>query len=496
MLWLYRLLFLPVLLLSAPFYLRRMRRRGGYGKNFRQRFGCTDPLPPPPPGTKRIWLQAVSVGEMLAIGPMLEALRRGGGVEVYLTTTTSTGYQMALERYRGLTVGIGYFPIDWWRFSARAWRAVKPDLVILTEGERWPEHIHQAARRGVPVVSVNARLSDRSFRRMQRARWAVRPLLGGITRVLAASGHDAERFAALGFPAAAITVTGNIKLDVAIPLLGAEAAGRLRRELGLRSGSQVLMGSSTWPGEEAALVQAWQRARAAGLDCALLLVPRHAERRSEIEAELRTSGLRYHFRSRGAAPAGVDVAVGDTTGEMRNFLQLADVVFVGKSLPPHLEGQTPVESAVLGRPILFGPGMGNFRVIARDLVAGGAALTVRDAAELADRAVALLRDPAQRGRLAAMAQAWHRTNAGAVERTCSDPGGDQPEIEDGLRPSEMGDRRWEFGFYKPRRTRMDAKGGEGPGNPKLQNRRWPRGGPKERKNGFGFFAILVLFVAK
>ncbi|MFI5358223.1 MAG: 3-deoxy-D-manno-octulosonic acid transferase, partial [Opitutales bacterium] len=343
MLWLYRLLFLPALLLSAPFYLRRMRRRGGYGQNFRQRFGCLDALPPAAPGTKRIWLQAVSVGEMLAIDPMLEALRRGGDTEIYLTTTTSTGYQMARDRYRDFTVGIGYFPIDWWPFSARAWRAVRPDLVILTEGERWPEHIHQAARRGVPVLSVNARLSDRSFRRMNRVRWSVRTLLGGITRVLAASAHEAERFAALGVPAERITVTGNIKLDVAIPPLTAEAGARLRRELGLPPGTPVLMGSSTWPGEEEALVQVLQQAREAGLACALLLVPRHAERRSEIEAGLRRSGLRWHFRSRGAAPAEVDVAVGDTTGEMRNFLQLAEVVFVGKSLPPHAEGQTPVE---------------------------------------------------------------------------------------------------------------------------------------------------------
>ncbi|MCB1103160.1 MAG: 3-deoxy-D-manno-octulosonic acid transferase [Opitutaceae bacterium] len=417
MLWLYRILYLPALVLGAPFYLWRMRKRGGYRENFGQRFGRVAALPPKPPGVKRIWLQAVSVGEMLAIGPLLAAWQRQGGVEVYLTTTTSTGYQLAKERYRDATIGIGYFPLDWAPFSARAWRAVQPDLALLTEGERWPEHIHQAVRRSVPIVCVNARMSDRSFRRMARFKAAVQPLLGGITRLLACSEHDAERFRALGFPAERITTTGSIKLDVTIPALSADEKAQLRHDLGLPDEGLIIMGASTWEGEEAAMVKALQTARAAGHTCSLLLVPRHAERRGAIELLLRGRGVSFHFRSRGSAKATVDVAVGDTTGEMRKFLQLADVVFVGKSLPPHTEGQTPVESAILGRPLLFGPGMGNFRLIARELTAGGAAQLVPDAAALIERVTALLGDPAQRDAMSAAGQTWHQANVGAVERT-------------------------------------------------------------------------------
>src|SRR5687767_4453298 len=116
MLWLYRILFVPALLVLAPVYLRRMRRRGGYRSHFGHRFGRHPHLPAKPPGVRRVWLQAVSVGEVLAIGPILEALRRDN-VQVYLTTTTSTGFRLANDRYRGLTIGIGYFPIDWWPFS-------------------------------------------------------------------------------------------------------------------------------------------------------------------------------------------------------------------------------------------------------------------------------------------------------------------------------------------------------------------------------------------
>jgi 3-deoxy-D-manno-octulosonic-acid transferase len=177
------------------------------------------------------------------------------------------------------------------------------------------------------------------------------------------------------------------------------------------------MGSSTWAGEEAALLAAFRQARSEGLECSLLLVPRHAERRTEIEALLKESGLSHHFRSRGAATTVVDIAVGDTTGEMRKFLQLADVVYVGKSLLPEGEGQTPVESAALGCAIIFGPGMANFRVIARELREQHAVVQVPDAATLAKEAVNLLRDPARRATLGAAAQSWHKANVGAVDRT-------------------------------------------------------------------------------
>jgi 3-deoxy-D-manno-octulosonic-acid transferase len=415
MLWFYRLFFAPVLLVLAPRYLWRMRRRGGYGENFGQRFGRHPRLPRNRVGVSRVWLQAVSVGEMLAIGPLLEKFRVDG-VEVYLTTTTSTGYRLANDRYRGLTIGIGYFPIDWWPFSARAWRRINPDLVIITEGERWPEHMRQAAKRNVAVICINARLSDRSYQRMKRFRSFARLMLDGLTRVLPSSPQDETRFRELGVPAEKITVTGNIKLDLSIPRLTATDLDKLRRELGIGTGL-VLLGSSTWPGEEQALLDALRAVQDVGFRCTLLIVPRHAERRIEIERLLSRGGLRFHFRSQGNSPTEVDVIVCDTTGELRRLTQLADLVFVGKSLPPHTEGQTPVEAAALEKPILFGPGMGNFRRIAEELLARGAARQVSDAKDLALQAMRLCRDKALCDSLATGAAVWHRENAGAVDRT-------------------------------------------------------------------------------
>ena len=415
MIWLYRFLFPPAMLLASPYYLMRMRRRGGYQAGFSQRFGATK-LPSKRAGVKRVWLQAVSVGEMLAIAPILEGLKADPAVEVYLTTTTSTGYALAQERYAGLVTGLGYFPIDWWLFSRRAWRCIAPDLVVLTEGERWPEHIRQAEARGVPVLAVNARLSDRSFRRMMKFRGLAVRLLRGITHVLAGSEMDARRFRELGFSSGKITTTGNIKLDVSIPLIGEAEKTALRRELGFGD-EPVLLGSSTWPGEEAALIDVFKALKAGGGAARLLLVPRHAERRAEVEALLKAGGLTYHFRSRGPAPEPVDVAVGDTTGELRRLTQLATVVFVGKSLPPHHEGQTPVEAAVLGKPVVFGPALSNFKVIARELRKTGAARSVADAEGLKVAVRELWADPTARECMAAAAQAWHRANQGAVGRT-------------------------------------------------------------------------------
>lgn len=418
MIWLYRFLFPPAMLLASPYYLLRMKRRGGYREHFGQRFGAVPPLPEKRAGVRRVWVQAVSVGEMLALAPLLESLKADPAVEVYLSTTTSTGYALARERYAALAAGIGYFPVDWWPFSRRAWRRIAPDLVILLEGERWPEHLHQAEARGVPVLAVNARLSDRSFRRMMKLRALAWPLFRGISRVLACSEHDAARFRDIGFPSDRVVPTGNIKLDVTIPALSDDERRTLRRELGFGD-EPVLLGSSTWPGEESVLLDIFKALRAQGGAVRLLLVPRHAERREEIEMLLKTSGLAYHFRSRGAAPAGVavDVAVGDTTGELRRLTQLAELVFVGKSLPPHHEGQTPVEAAALGKPVLFGPVMSNFRVIARDMRAAGAALAVPDAAGLHAAVLSLWADAPKRERMAIASQVWRRANQGAVGRT-------------------------------------------------------------------------------
>lgn len=421
MIWFYRLVFLPALILASPVFLRRMLKRGGYGADFGERFGRVKPLPPKRDGVRRIWMQAVSVGEILAVSPLLRALAVRGDNEVYLTTTTSTGYALAREKYAALTIAVGYFPLDFWPFNARAWRQITPDLVLLAEAEAWPEHVRRARRQGVPVLLLNARLSDRTFRRYSSFPSIARRLFGRMSVILPSSAEDARRFTALGVDASNLKPTGNLKFDVTIaPLVAGERAALLS-DLGFAGDSSILLGSSTWPGEEEALLAVLAAARAGGDDWRLLIVPRHAERRNEVAELMNGSPFRWHLRSAGPAPVdGVEVLVADTTGELQKLTQLADLVFVGKSLPPNNGGQTPIEAASLGKPLLFGPNMTNFRDAAASLVAIGAAEVVADAVSLELAARRLIADEGKRSRMAAAAALWHVENQGATARTVAE----------------------------------------------------------------------------
>lgn len=417
--WAYRILF-PLLLIPAlPYYFWRMLRRGGYGTDFAQRLGFFPKLDPRPPGKRRIWIQAVSVGETEAIGPLLRQLKAGGSTEIILTTTTSTGYRLARERYADVADRIGIFPTDLWPCSALAWRRIRPDAIILVEGEIWPEHLAQARARRVPAYLINGRISDKSFARHLRFRRLSSYVLGHFAKIAAGSEEDVRRFRELGFAA---TLTGNIKFDVAsdAPMTGAERA-QLRADLGFGTEARtvVLLGSSTWKGEETLLIRVVLELRAAGVDARLLLVPRHSERRAEVAAEASASGLAWHQRSTGGpiAPAGTVIHLADTTGELRRLTRAADISFCGKSLPPHEGGQTPVECAAAGVAMVYGPRMSNFRDICRGLEQAGAALKAKDGAELAALLRRIIVDETARGEMGRKGAAWHQGNRGATERT-------------------------------------------------------------------------------
>ncbi len=417
--WAYRIFF-PLLLIPAlPYYFWRMLRRGGYGSGFSQRLGFFPHLGPKQPGKRRFWIQAVSVGEIEAIGPLLRQLSATGTAEIILTTTTSTGYRVARDRYAEVADRIGLFPADLWPCSALAWRRIQPDAVILVEGELWPEHLAQARARGVPAFLINARLSDRSFARHLRLRRLSAYVLGHFRSIAAGSEGDVRRFRELGF---ATTLTGNIKFDVAADApMPAEERARLRADLGFGDDPRtvVLLGSSTWPGEEALLLRVVRELRAGGRDVRLLLVPRHSERRAEVAAEASASGLAWHQRSSGGpvAPAGTVVHLADTTGELRRLTRAADLAFCGKSLAPHEGGQTPIEAAAAGVAIVYGPRMSNFRDICRGLAQANAALKAPDGPALAALLSRLVDDDAVRGAMGRQGAAWHQGNRGATERT-------------------------------------------------------------------------------
>ncbi|MGA2053466.1 MAG: glycosyltransferase N-terminal domain-containing protein [Opitutales bacterium] len=408
-----------------------MWRRGGYRHDFHHRFGLIDRPPPKPPGVKRVWIQAVSVGEAQALAPLLAQLRRPPASEIVLTTTTSTAYHIIREKYARDVLKTGIFPIDFWPFSRSAWRRLDPDLAVLMEAELWPEHLVQARARGVPVALINARISDRSFRRYRDHPRVARWMFGHLRLILCATPSDLDRFVALGADPARTRLTGSLKSDVPVPLLltPAERAA-LREELGFAPASilqpsnpstpLVLLGSSTWPGEETFLLETLQAALAAGLDARLLLVPRHAERRREIIALLEKQPLPWHARSTAPrAPGPVMIYLADTTGELARLTQAADLAFIGKSLPPHDGGQTPIEAAALGVPLVYGPRMSNFKDICRGLEETGAAVRADDTPAARAALLTLLPDSARRAQMSAAGRAWHAASQGATARTAA-----------------------------------------------------------------------------
>ena len=423
MIWAYRILFLPVFILSIPYILWHAKRRGGYKKDFHHKFGNVPYREPSSSQSKRIWIQAVSVGEIRAIKPLIEALSAKPEVELVLTTTTSTGYKIAHETYENHVAGIYYFPLDFVPFTKKAWRRIRPDFCLLMEGELWPEHIHQAKRNKVPIALINARLSDSTYRLYQRLGGLTRSIFKSLDLILASSDSNATRFLDLGTRQENTKPVGNIKCDVpAPPPLGDGEAIALRKELGLPAASDknqtlILCGASTWKGEERSLITICEALQKNGIDLRLIITPRHVERRKDIEAELQNTSLKYHIRSRGSATEDVQIVIADTTGELTKFIQLSDLVFVGRSLPPHTGGQTPIEAGMLGKPTLFGPGMANFRDIARSLLNADIATQVEDEEALRITVEELCADPEKRQAKGRNAQAWLVANQGATQRT-------------------------------------------------------------------------------
>ncbi len=420
----YRLLFLPVFILLLPYYIRRNWKRGGFGTGLRQRLGFFEALPKKTKGSTRVWIQAVSVGELNAISPLIERLIQDPSTELILSATTLTAYQLLQERFGSKVTKVCLFPLDFWPSRARAWSTLQPDLMLLTEGDLWPEHLYQAKRRQVPVVLLNARLSDRSFRRYKALRWLAKPLWSQLSLVCASSQQDFERFSALGCPKETLRLCGNLKIGVKPKkvLSGAEKHA-LKASLGLAQSSLeptreplVLVGCSTWRGEEALLLEVLNEAHKRKIPASLLLIPRHPERRQELIHLLKNQSKTWHLRSSTLAPPScVDVYVADSIGELPLLVQVGDLAFIGKSMPPHKGGQSPLEAAALGLPIVYGPNMSNFRGLCRSLETAKAVMPISKPTDLLPTLLQLLQDPHQRKELSQALSLWYKNQEGVLE---------------------------------------------------------------------------------
>ena len=460
---LYNALFAVAYALMVPSFLLRMKRRGGYRARFSDRFGrypkevlsalCLVPgaekcLVPGEGSeaeapkvlstkhqalsTQRIWIHAVSVGEVQVAGQLMRAMReRNPNVRFVFSTTSSTGWKTAEREVTPADVLI-YNPLDFGGCVKRALDAVNPRAVILTETEIWPNFIRALKKRGVPVYLVNARISDRSAPRYKALRWFFGEVFRCFTKIYAQSDLDAKRLTDAGADPASVVVSGSFKFDVAHRNEAKE------RELRAWIGEgDILLGGSTWPGEDVVMLNAYKRLLEKHPDVKLVIAPRHFEKADAVEANIKAAGFECVRRSRsgesaaspnaGCSRSGESAAVYlcDTTGEMMGLFGIATVAFVGKSLCEH-GSQNMIEPCLCGVATVVGPYTENFRPVMSDLLAADALVQTPDAATPEARAASveaeLLRffdEPERRAAYGQRAQAAVTRRCGVVGR-CAD----------------------------------------------------------------------------
>jgi 3-deoxy-D-manno-octulosonic-acid transferase len=437
---LYSLLFTIGLILTAPYYLWRLRGNLGKGAGWRERFGLLPagpPVPSPEPGS--IWVHAVSVGETLAVLPLVKELK---GLypdrKIFLSHVTPAGRQ-ASETKLPDVAGRFFLPLDWGWAVKKTLARVRPALLVIVETELWPNLLRSAHLAGARVALVNARLSERSFRGYRMARPFMKQVLENIDWIGAQTAEDAERFRRLGAAPDRVEVTGNVKFDAArgsglkVRVSGLEDEDPLFRLLSAELRNPIVVAASTMAGEESLLLPAWQAIRRQHPEALLILAPRHPARFEQVAQLLAANGLSFvrrttppdrHSReggnpdAAGPEPGNIqesEILLLDTIGELAGVFAFADLVFMGGSLVA-TGGHNLLEPAYWGKPILFGPHMENFRDISSLFLNAGAAVQVKNASELAAVALELLADEPRRKMLGRAAKEVLEREAGATGR--------------------------------------------------------------------------------
>ncbi len=422
MLWIiYNLLFPIVFLFMLPKFLTRMMRRGGYFQHFEQRIGHF--------GTntkaqlrehRRVWVHAVSVGEIYVALRFIKAYREEHPDTFFaLSTTTSTGHAIARKEIDPRDV-LFYFPVDLPVIIRKVLRIIDPVRLILVEGEFWPNLIRLADKQGIQVSLINGRMSERSYKGYRKLKSLTADVLRRIDPICVQGDVDAGRMIGIGAPAGHVHVMGTVKFDVAERNAeGEQAAQELLRRVGVPEGANVLLGGSTWPGEEAVLCDLYKKLKVKNPNLFLVLVPRHVERADEVTQCMEERHLTFLRRSQlETSPIGQtpDVLFVDTTGELRNFYSVADVIFVGKSLLEH-GGQNPIEPAMCGKAIVVGPNMENFPAVMPVFLSHEALVQVAGVAELESAIVRLLADEPVRAAFGARAAQVVEANRGMIHKT-------------------------------------------------------------------------------
>ncbi len=432
---LYAFVYLPILIWKGKFDRHLLERCGIFEREALGWCASHD---------KTVWVHAVSVGEVVAARPLVEKLKKEfPACGIVISTTTKAGNRLAkdvvFKRHTpepGAEVLVIYLPLDSSGIVRRVVDVVKPAFFGMMETELWPNLILALSEKGVPIVLLNGRISDKSYPWYRAASFFMRPALARIDRFCMQSELDAQRIRSIGADPGKVRLTGNVKFDnlVIVPPGPSrdtgEAVAALRATLGIGPDEDVIVAGSTHSPEEEVLIALYKNLLARFSQVRLLLAPRHIERSVRVESLVRKHGFiparisRMKNVSAPARAAGRDAAQGerppvlilDTVGQLKDIYACATVVFMGGSLM-RKGGHNLIEPAVHGRPILFGPYMSNFRDMADLFIRYGAAMKVEDRGALERALWSLLNSPEDRERMGKNARELVRTNAGAAERT-------------------------------------------------------------------------------
>jgi 3-deoxy-D-manno-octulosonic-acid transferase len=385
----------------------RLRRGKEHPQRMGERRGQASVARPKGP---LVWLHGASVGELISILPLIDCLCQRD-VAVLVTAGTVTAAEVAARRLPKGAIH-QFVPLDTPQYAGRFLNHWKPDLALIVESDLWPNLILASGRRKIPLIIINGRISERSFRRWRLAPRSIATLLGCFDLCLAQSSEDAGRYADLGAPR--YLTTGNLKLDVPAPPADASKLWMMQTAVGVRP---IVVAASTHPGEEELVIETHRRLKPSFPSLLTILAPRHPERGPAVAATAQAAGLALALRSRGEMPdRSTEIYIADTLGELGLFYRIAPVVFMGGSLVGH-GGQNPIEAAKLGAAILHGPHVWNFAEIYTALDAARGAEQVSNVDQLTARIGAWLKDTEARGRTAQTGKRLMETLAGGLERT-------------------------------------------------------------------------------
>jgi len=417
--WMLNALYLLAVVLLSPWLLWRAWRHKHYpvaiGVKLR---GLAAPPVGLPPDTRPVWFHGVSVGEVHLLRQVIAAFRnRHPELACVVSTTTDAGLKEARKWFADLPVFP--FPFDFSWAVERTLKQVNPMLVVLAEGDLWPNFLMAVRRRGIPVAVINGRMSPRSFARYSRLGRLPRWLLGHLDLILTQSEQYAANLRALGVPEERVRVTGSVKFDGCSCDRDNQRTRERRLLLNIGPDELVWIAGSTVAPEEEIVLDIYSRLRAERPGLRLVLVPRHPDRFDQVAMMLEQHGLAYVRRSRLTAQVRDRSAVvlGDTLGELSALWGLADLAFVGGSLDGKRGGQNMIEPAGYGAAVLFGPHVWNFREPAQRLIEAEGAIQVADGTELEATLRRLLASPEERALRGQSGRQFVLSQQGATERT-------------------------------------------------------------------------------